>query len=95
MLIWDESLDFLQTYVQVHFASKELCMFRSVCAVATQNKLAHHGFLQRVEELTLNPEKGPTAELPEAPSHSDMVTSSPTVFGPQLEGDLGLTPIQG
>lgn len=46
-----EDLEFLKTYAQVHFASEELCMFRSVCAMADQNKTAHRAFLRRVEEL--------------------------------------------
>lgn len=58
-----ESLEFLQTYVQVHFASEELCMFRNVCPAATQNKLAHQAFLQKVETLTSGEGKTSSAEL--------------------------------
>lgn len=58
-----EKLDFLQTYVQVHFASEELCMFHNVCSVATTNKLAHQAFIQRVEALTTGAEKVTTSEL--------------------------------
>lgn len=76
-----EDLEFLQTYVQVHFASEELCMFRNVCASATQNKLAHQAFLRRVEDLTSGQETTSSAELLTSWRNGSSATSSGLTVG--------------